>query len=58
MGGTNSLHTVFQLTNTNKTSPVLVKDLESTDEVFWLTGTTETVGPVEDSQEQIKVNWR
>jgi len=38
--------TIFQLTDTDESTSVFVKDLESPDKIFWLTGAAETVGPV------------
>lgn len=49
-------HTVAQLSYTNKSGHILIKDLESTTVLLRLTGLTETTGAVEDFQEGVEVN--
>lgn len=49
-------HTVSQLSDTNKSSHILIKDLESTTVLLRLAGLTETTGAVEDFQEGVEVN--
>lgn len=48
--------TVAELSDTNKSSHILIKDLESTTVLLRLTGLTETTGAVEDFQEGVEVN--
>jgi sulfur relay (sulfurtransferase) DsrF/TusC family protein len=53
---TGTKHTVAQLSDTNKPSHILIKDLESTTVLLRLAGLTETTWAVEDFQEGVEVN--
>jgi hypothetical protein len=47
---------ILELADTNEARHVLVKDLEATAILLWLTGITEAAGTVEDALEGLEVD--
>ena len=50
--------TIFQLPNANVTSPIFVEYLEATNEILRLSGSSKAVRSVEDTKENVEVNYQ